>query len=304
MFCADDGSNRVGYFGRFLVLCVAALGIILSMTSATGCSFLQFKNNVRAPYSGLGEPFEGATEAYVGIFNYEVVAVDYDSVPEKCEGYPAGASFEVLIAARIVAVAAPIFAAIGVLITIVDTCFGHNISCFIASAFMYLIACGLQACTFVVYAEPTFCFEAPHNCSVGSAGVQSAFACIFYWICCTMTCCFPRPDPYREYRKNPEELRESRVKKIERTVTVEPDVQGGFTPEKLEEEKKKGGRKSRRKGKGSNGVSSELGTNQDNVDRVELNEKKFPDGSRQVDEVTFYKDGTRSVNTTRYGPGE
>lgn len=117
-----------------------------------------------------------------------------------------------------------------------------------------------------------------------------------------MTCCFPRPDPYREYRKNPEDLRESRVKKVERVVTVEPDVQGGFTPEKLEEGQKK--KRKPRKKRGSNGVSSELGTNQDNVDRVELNEKKFPDGSRQVDEVTFFKDGTRSVNTTRYGPGE
>eukprot|EP00526_Cylindrotheca_closterium_P014924 CAMPEP_0113628484 /NCGR_PEP_ID=MMETSP0017_2-20120614/14760_1 /TAXON_ID=2856 /ORGANISM="Cylindrotheca closterium" /LENGTH=274 /DNA_ID=CAMNT_0000538793 /DNA_START=180 /DNA_END=1004 /DNA_ORIENTATION=- /assembly_acc=CAM_ASM_000147 len=274
------------------------------MTSASGCSFLHFKNNVANPYKGLGEPFESVTEAYVGIFNYEVVEVSYNSVPEKCESYPSGASYEVLVAAKIVSVAAPVFAAIGVLITIFDTCIGHNIGCFIGSAFMFLIACGLQGCTFVVYAEPTFCFEAPHNCTVGSAGVQSAFACIFYWICCTLICCFPRPDPYREYRKNPEELRESRVKEVKRTVTVEPDVQGGFTPEKLEEGQNGKRKRKPRNKRGSNGVSSELGSNRDNVDRVELNEKKFPDGSRQVDEVTFFKDGTRSVNTTRYGPGE
>lgn len=126
------------------------------MSSASGCSFLYFKNNVNTPFQGLGEPFERATEAYVGIFNYEVVAVDYNSIPEKCEGYPEGAAFEVLVAAKIVSVAAPIFAAIAVLITIFDTCIGHNIGCFVGAAFMYLIACGLQACTFVVYAEPTF----------------------------------------------------------------------------------------------------------------------------------------------------
>ena len=89
---------------------------------------------------------------------------------------------------------------------------------------------------------------------------------------------------------------------MDRTVTVEPDVQGGFTPDKLPEGEKR--KRKPRKKRGSNTVSSELGTNEDNIDRVELNEKRLGDGGRQVDEVTYYKDGRKSVNTTRYGPGE
>ena len=42
----------------------------------------------------------------------------------------------------------------------------------------------------------------------------------------------------------------------------------------------------------------------DGVDRVEFKEKSFPDGSRQVDEITYYEDGTKSVDTKHYGPGE
>lgn len=303
MVLCDDGSNRIGYFGRAITLGLAALGIILSLSSAFGCSFIHFENYNKAPHSGLSEPFEGATEAYVGIYNYELVTVNYEAVPESCESYPEGASFEVVSAGKILSIAAPIFAGLGVLLTLIDTCLGHNISYFLGSAFMYLIACGLQASTFVLFAEPSFCFDAPHTCTLGSAGAQSATASIFYWTCCCFICCFPRPDPYREYRKNPEELRESRVKRVERTITIEPDLQDGFNPDKLEEGERQRKRKPRKK-RGSNAVSSELGTNRDNIDRVELDEKKFPDGSRQVDEVTYFKDGTRSVNTTRYGPGE
>ena len=91
---------------------------------------------------------------------------------------------------------------------------------------------------------------------------------------------------------------------MERTVTVEPDIQYGFTPDKLENgENGKRKRKPRNK-RGANVPSSELGSNDDLIDRVELNEKNFPDGSRQVNEVTYYKDGTKSINTKRYAPGE
>lgn len=303
--CSDNDSPRVGYIGRFVILCVAALGIILSLTTTTGCSFLHFENNSGVASQELSEPFELATEGYIGLFGYEVTKVDFSGVPEKCESYPSSVSFEVLTAGRIVSIAAPIFAVIGVIITLFDTCIGHYFGCFIMSAFMYLIACGLQACTFVLLAEPTFCYDAPHNCSVGSAGIQSAFACTFYWMCTVLTCCFPRPDPYREYRKNPREVRESKTR-VERIVTVVEDIQDGFNPNTLEEggvnQKKK--RKPRNGRKSRNAPSSELGSNNDNVDRVELKERKSPDGSRQVDEVTFYMDGSRSIITHKYGPGE
>ena len=144
------------FTSRACVVGCAGLGMILSLVAATGCSFLTFKNNISSPYGGLGEPFEGATEANVGIFNYEVVKVNYDSAGGSCEGYPPGANYEVLVAGKIVGVGAPLVAMIAVLITAYDTCVGHNIGCFIGAAFTYLIACGLQACTFVLFAEPTF----------------------------------------------------------------------------------------------------------------------------------------------------
>lgn len=84
------------------------------------------------------------------------MAVNYAKVPEQCLSYPSGAKFEVVFAGKIVSIAAPVVGAIAVLITIYDTCLGYNIVFFVMSAFMYLLACGLQACTFVLFAEPTF----------------------------------------------------------------------------------------------------------------------------------------------------
>jgi hypothetical protein len=40
------------------------------------------------------------------------------------------------------------------------------------------------------------------------------------------------------------------------------------------------------------------------VERVEVKEKAFPDGSRQVDEITHYTDGTSSTITKEYRPGD
>jgi hypothetical protein len=45
-------------------------------------------------------------------------------------------------------------------------------------------------------------------------------------------------------------------------------------------------------------------TIQEGTSSVEVKEKTFPDGTRQVDEITHYEDGSKSVKTQTFKPGE
>lgn len=161
-----DGLNICGYVGKIIIIALALLGLILSGTSSSGCDFLQFKNTC-VPREGttctaddeLMPPFEGALEANVGINKYEIVAVDASgATTTSCDDYDSKFefSFEVLATAQIVSICAPVFAALGLFATIFDTFFGSYVGCYLGSAFLYLVACGTQAGTFALYAEPSF----------------------------------------------------------------------------------------------------------------------------------------------------
>lgn len=149
--------------------------------------------------------------------------------------------------------------------------------------------------------------DAPHNCSVGSAGIQSAIAASIYWLCCVLTCCFPRPDPFCEYRKKREEEQEE-VVVVKRRVIVEPDVEQGYNADQEPKDKdaKKKKRKPRKpqKDKITDADFDTPAGVSDEVDRVEYKETTLPDGSRKVDEITHYFNGRQAVKTTRYRPGE
>lgn len=98
---------------------------------------------------------------------------------------------------------------------------------------------------------------------------------------------------------------------VHRRVIVEPDVQQGYNAEEEPSTptKKKKKRKKKKKEPKSNRdkiTDEDFDTPEmsDGVDRVESKEKSFPDGSRWVDEITYYLDGRQSVTTKKYRPGE
>jgi hypothetical protein len=146
------------YQHRVIIITFAIIGIILSSIAAQGCRFLYFQNNSGAVSDELYTPFEGVTEGYVGIFNYEISEINFAGVGEECANYDSefDAKFEVLITSQILAVVSPCFAAIALLLTIFDTFLVHYLGCFVFAAFMFLVSSATQAGTFALYAEPTF----------------------------------------------------------------------------------------------------------------------------------------------------
>lgn len=144
-----------------------------------------------------------------------------------------------------------------------------------------------------------------------------------------MTCCFPRPDPFcQAYKQQKEEEQQERAAPVE-TRPVVVVQQGNAEDEKAGKPKTTTRKKRKKKAKegavtaGSPASSKrslktsnskknitkddfeeETPQVREGVDRMEVKEKSFPDGSRQVDEITHFTDGTKAVKSRNYGPGE
>jgi hypothetical protein len=123
-----------------------------------------------------------------------------------------------------------------------------------------------------------------------------------------LLCCFPRPDPFcnalggADAEKDRKEQEEPKV--IVQPVVVEnPNYEEDYgeepsppTPER---------RSSRRDAPVDEKITDEdfdtpeIG---EGTSRVEIKEKTFPDGTREVDEITHYADGSKSVKTQTITP--
>lgn len=155
------GDGACAYFGRFLSGTTVIAAIVLSIISSLNCKFLKFYNNSDEPSDRLEPPFEGAFEANVGIFTYEIVRSlnETTTVTDGCVPYDEGITdteYEVLLTARLCAIIAPVLGFFGLFMSCLDT-FCYRLRCgFLFASILYLAACGVQAGTFAVYAEPAF----------------------------------------------------------------------------------------------------------------------------------------------------
>ena len=144
-----------------MVFIIAAAGIILSWLASDTCEFLGFENEQGVPWRDLNPPFDTAVAANVGIFKYEILdSPDGAEVTDGCVSYD-GRFFdliddqEALVAAQCCAVAAPVLAGLGVIIVLLETCLCNFPGSFVFPATLFIAACGVQAGTFSVIAEPS-----------------------------------------------------------------------------------------------------------------------------------------------------
>jgi hypothetical protein len=124
------------------------------------CEFLHFKNEENIPWRNLEFPFDRAIEAHVGIFYYDIVESDVsDRETNGCVGYDNlfhESEYEVLVASQFCALFAPIIAGIGLFVTLFEMCVCSFYCSFMIASLLFLIAAGIQAGTFSLFAEPSF----------------------------------------------------------------------------------------------------------------------------------------------------
>ena len=143
-----------------LTLLTVTTAIILSIVASFNCNFLKFENDSGEASEGLDPPFDGSIEAHVGIFGYEIIDhADETAKTNGCVAYDGkygDAPYEALIAAQFCALFAPVIGAVGLLLSCIDTFCCRFFGSFLISSALFVIACGIQAGTFSLYAEPDF----------------------------------------------------------------------------------------------------------------------------------------------------
>jgi hypothetical protein len=164
---AQSSTCEAHPFGGFLVngeraflLIFACAGVALSIASATKCDFLSFQNSAGLPWITLKDPFDGAIEARLGMFSYQIIrAADASRIMEECKPY--GEQFTeldtpLLAVAQICAFCAPILAGAAILFLLMEMCVCNFFGSFLFSSTLLVVASGAQAATFCVFAEQDF----------------------------------------------------------------------------------------------------------------------------------------------------
>jgi len=142
------------------VVLLAVTGITLSILASTNCRFLEFDNREADSDFELSPPFDLAQRGDIGIFSYRIREATLLSLEtENCQAYNdrwGKAPYEVMTAAQFCGLFAPIFAGVALFITLFETCILSFCCSFLLSCGCFLIAAGLQAGTFSLYAEKDF----------------------------------------------------------------------------------------------------------------------------------------------------
>mmetsp|Transcript_20583 Transcript_20583/g.38527 ORF Transcript_20583/g.38527 Transcript_20583/m.38527 type:complete len:425 (-) Transcript_20583:78-1352(-) len=210
------------YFGSILKafsFLFAFSGIILSGLGSLTCQFLSYKDLSIRTTRGHNHDYdipdevrqrqlagvskillldEGTTEAWIGLFSYDIVeSYNPDAVTERCLQYDkqsifGDAPYILLLVAQICALSAPTMALLAVVVLYLQ--FAKQCCCtcnYFTISLMFLVSAGFQATTFLLFLEPNFC-DHDASCSAGygawlsASSASSLFACSFLLGCSTI----------------------------------------------------------------------------------------------------------------------
>eukprot|EP00934_Nitzschia_sp_Nitz4_P001205 Nitzschia sp. Nitz4//scaffold7_size249615//219639//220629//NITZ4_001209-RA/size249615-augustus-gene-0.267-mRNA-1//-1//CDS//3329558538//1205//frame0 len=289
---------------RGLTLLAVSLALALSITASVNCHFLKFENDAEEPWGGLEAPFDGVYSAYVGVFGYEILRAEDDSMlTDGCVSYDGQfgkLNYFAIMAAQFCAILGPALAVMGIIVNVMDTCLCRFLCSFLIGSALFLAACGVQAGTFSIYAEPDFCFQGDQYCNIGASVVMSGISTLLYFCGCILLCCFPTPDPYfdRPQRKPKAESG------VVQPVFVEDDDEEDYDEDYEEEPKprRKPKKKAARVSKNADITDDEFNfeSHDDQDGHVEYKETTLPDGTVEVDEITYHPDGSQTIITRTY----
>ena len=159
-------------------------------------------------------------------------------------------------------------------------------------------------------------YEGGQVCDVGIAVYFSGAAVFCFWVACLFLCCFPRPDPFCKNfgaaEAEPKERPEEPVRVYVQQQVDEPDYEEDYgddaddydddsdDDDEAPPPKRKSSKRASKPEKITNDDFNDTPEIQEGTSNVEIKEKTFPDGSRRVDEITTYADGSQSVKTQTF----
>jgi hypothetical protein len=143
---------RLRVLDRIAVLLFGGGGIACSIMVALSCEFFKFRASDEAEFK---EPFENITQAYVGILRYTLEGQGGECIDYK-DDFLNSKYGEMFQAAQFCAVAAPSFAFVAWMVNLAEMLFCSYMCSFILSCLLFLVACVVQGCTFLVFGQNEF----------------------------------------------------------------------------------------------------------------------------------------------------
>ena len=198
------------YHDRILILGLASIGIVLSLSVSSTCDFLYLGPD---EFSEIDTAFEDGTEGWIGLFRYEIIGNGMnETIAEDCTLYndiftldapvnpfSMDAPNQALQASQLCALLAPLSALLAVLLAVLELLCCRSFWSFVVQSVLFLAASLFQSGTFGIFLmREDFCFQDNSDgCEIriGSATYSSALAVFAFFFCCILLCCSPIPDP-------------------------------------------------------------------------------------------------------------
>jgi hypothetical protein len=155
----------------FSILLTGGGAIALSFLAALDCKFYSFENvdPTGTAWDGLKPPFQSTLGADIGLFSYRITdSSDPVDIMDECvefnerfrdfqldDSSNRGGS-AAWVAAQFCALFAMILGGLAWFVNLFETCFCSFYCSFLIGSILLLLAGGLQACTFLIFADNDF----------------------------------------------------------------------------------------------------------------------------------------------------
>lgn len=180
---------------RWYYIVALALGAMgMSVIVVLSCEFFSYRSLDGEPWPELASPFDELAQASVGIFSYSTEpgnannmiggesCIDYDQFLDAGHG-------RMWLVAQYCAMAAPAAGFLGLLLLTMEAVYCRFWGSILWIPFLFLAATALQGCTFLVFADGTFCFDAAsqNQCRLNSGGWFSLASTAAYFVVAILT---------------------------------------------------------------------------------------------------------------------
>ena len=164
---SSNGLNCLDHVKRAYILLLGAAGIAFSILVIFSCEFFSYRTLDGQPWEGLIPPFDTLSAASVGLFSYSETApsegIELSFLNGQCIEYDnpfetGGTDYWVV--AQWCAIAAPIAGFLAWSQLILEMCFCRLRCSFLLITLLFLATSGLQGCSFMIFADREFCFNA------------------------------------------------------------------------------------------------------------------------------------------------
>lgn len=166
---ADDGNGNaessssytwLDVIKRCYIFILALAGITFSILVVYSCQFFAYRSLDGEPWKDMMPPFDTLAQASVGLFSYSeqtdsVGIFDREACIEYSNPFETGQN-DLWTVALYCAIGAPVAGFVALAQLLLENCFCRLYCSNVWIALLFLAACVLQGCTFMVFADGEF----------------------------------------------------------------------------------------------------------------------------------------------------